>query len=108
MQEEEKIQEGVNFKMFQKIEEKLEIAKNPVYQYIRDIQKYIFMKEKNDKPFLDYMNEQDDINAQMRGILVDWLVDVHRKFKMKTETLFYSITIMDKFLEHYNIKRNKL
>ena len=34
------------------------------------------------------MNEQKDISEKMRGILLDWLVDVHLKFKLRDETLF--------------------
>lgn len=35
----------------------------------------------------------------MRRILVDWLVDVHRKFKLRQETLFMAVNIMDRFME---------
>ena len=34
----------------------------------------------------------------MRAILVDWLVDVHLKYKMIPETLFMTIMIIDKYL----------
>lgn len=34
----------------------------------------------------------------MRAILVDWLVDVHLKFKLLSETLFLTINIIDRFL----------
>jgi cyclin B len=33
------------------------------------------------------MKNQTDINEKMRGILVDWLVEVHLKFKLLPETL---------------------
>jgi len=29
-----------------------------------------------------YMENQKDINDNMRGILIDWLSDLHLKFKM--------------------------
>lgn len=32
----------------------------------------------------------------MRGILIDWIVDVHRKFKLKTETLFLAVSLIDR------------
>lgn len=35
-----------------------------------------------------YMQDQKDISEKMRGILVDWLVDVHLKFRLRNETLF--------------------
>jgi hypothetical protein len=34
----------------------------------------------------------------MRAILVDWLVDVHLKFKLVPETLFMCINLIDRFL----------
>lgn len=34
----------------------------------------------------------------MRKILVDWLVDVHRKFKLRHETLFLAVNVLDRFL----------
>lgn len=34
----------------------------------------------------------------MRATLVDWLVQVHMKFKLLTETLFITVNIIDRFL----------
>jgi len=49
-------------------------------------------------PKASYMKSQTDINESMRAILVDWLVDVHLKFKLLSETLFLTINIIDRFL----------
>jgi cyclin B len=35
----------------------------------------------------------------MRAILVDWLVDVHLKFKLVNETMFLTVNIIDRYLE---------
>lgn len=35
-----------------------------------------------------YMAHQVDINERMRAILIDWLVEVHRMFKLLPETLY--------------------
>jgi len=56
----------------------------------------------------DYMDSQVDINPGMRGILVDWLVEVHMKYKLRAETLFLSVTILDRFLARKRIPRKKL
>lgn len=42
------------------------------------------------------MKNQKDINEKMRGILVDWLVEVHLKFKLLPETLFHTVNIIDR------------
>ena len=34
----------------------------------------------------------------MRGILTDWLVQVHVRFRLMPETLFLCINIIDRFL----------
>ena len=46
-----------------------------------------------------YMERQTGINAKMRAILVDWLVDVHIKFKFKLETHYLTVYLIDRFLE---------
>ena len=54
------------------------------------------------------MKQQTDINEKIRGILMDWLVEVHLKFKLLTETLFLTVNLIDRFLEFKQILRNKL
>jgi G2/mitotic-specific cyclin-B, other len=44
----------------------------------------------------------------MRAILVDWLVDVHQKFKLVPETLFLTGNLIDRYLEKVVISRSKL
>lgn len=44
----------------------------------------------------------------MRSILIDWLVDVHLKFKLRPETLFMTVNLIDRYLEKAVIARQKL
>lgn len=60
------------------------------------------------QPNLGYMKIQPDINDRMRGILVDWLIEVHLKFKLVPETLFLAVNLIDRFLEIEVVKRDKL
>ena len=39
------------------------------------------------------------VNGKMRGVLVDWLIEVHSQFKLLQETLYMTIYIIDKFLQ---------
>ena len=55
-----------------------------------------------------YMSKHADINARMRSILIDWLVEVHLKFKLMPETLYLTVNLIDRFLEKEQIMRNKL
>jgi len=38
----------------------------------------------------------------MRAILVDWLIDVHLKFRLKDETLYVCVTLIDRYLSMVN------
>jgi len=62
------------------------------------IQKLIYYKDKY-LPSVGYMKNQKDINEKMRAILVDWLVDVHAKFKLVNETMFLTVNLIDRYLE---------
>ncbi len=42
---------------------------------------------------------QNDINEKMRAILIDWLIEVHLKFKLLPETLFLTVNLIDRYLE---------
>lgn len=44
----------------------------------------------------------------MRSILVDWLVEVHLKFKLIPESLYLTVNLIDRFLEKSHIHRSKL
>jgi len=59
-------------------------------------------------PRHNYMDAQADITPKMRAILVDWLVDVHRKYKLRLETLFLTVNLIDRFLDQRQTIRQKL
>ncbi len=44
------------------------------------------------------------INEKMRAILVDWLVEVHMRFKLVQETLFMTVDILDRFLAIHPVR----
>lgn len=54
------------------------------------------------------MVTQADINARMRGILIDWLVEVHNKFKLQPLTLWLCVNILDRYLSIDQVHRSKL
>jgi G2/mitotic-specific cyclin-B, other len=55
-----------------------------------------------------YMSHQEEINAMMRAILIDWLIEVHMKFKLVPETLYLCINIIDRYCSAVDVKRRKL
>jgi hypothetical protein len=44
----------------------------------------------------------------MRAILIDWLVDVHLKFKLLPETLFLTVNYIDRYLDRVPVSRKNL
>lgn len=77
-------------------------------EYMSDIFSNLRQEEDIIKPDSQYMKQQTDINEKMRAILVDWLIEVHLKFKLLTETLFLTVNIIDRYLSSKTIIRTKL
>ena len=44
----------------------------------------------------------------MRAILIDWLIDVHSKFKLIPATLFLTVNLIDRFLSMHSMIRQQL
>lgn len=69
-----------------------------VSEYVVEIFNYLREQELQTLPTPDYMDRQKDLQWKMRGILIDWLVEVHLKFRLLPETLFLAVNIIDRFL----------
>lgn len=59
-------------------------------------------------PPADYMVIQPEIRWSMRGILIDWIVQVHTRFTLLPETLFLTCNYIDRFLTNKVVSINKL
>lgn len=79
-----------------------------VSEYASDIMRLWRHKELKAPLSNQYMRHQAEVNAKMRGILVDWLVEVHLKFKLVPETLFVTVRLVDRFLAASAVKRSQL
>lgn len=73
---------------------------NDVYLYMRDLERTYSIKSR-------YL-EGREINGRMRGILIDWLVQVHMRFHLLQETLYLTVAIIDRFLQEKEVSRNRL
>lgn len=87
-----------------------EDAEDPlmVAEYVNDIFEYMKELEIINMPNGDYMTLQEEINWDVRAILVDWLVDIHAKFRLLPETLYLAVNIIDRFLSRRTISLSKL
>lgn len=79
-----------------------------VAQFAVRIHSAFLKREMNFMVDPNYMVHQEDITVKMRAILVDWLVDVHGKFKLRPETLFLTVNIIDRYLSSNTVVRRKL
>ncbi|KAH7850386.1 hypothetical protein Vadar_032143 [Vaccinium darrowii] len=84
--------------------------KNPlaVVEYIDDIYSYYKKVESSSCVLPNYMAQQFDLNERMRGILIDWLIEVHHKFELMEETLYLTVNLIDRFLAVQPVVRKKL
>ncbi|KAB1199677.1 G2/mitotic-specific cyclin S13-6 [Morella rubra] len=62
-------------------------------EYVEDIYKFYKLVEHENR-LHDYIDSQPEINESMRAILVDWLIDVHKKFELSLETLYLTLNIV--------------
>ena len=79
-------------------------------EYTNDIYSNLLEDEKNlkIKPRRGYIEKQEDINPIMRGILINWIMEVLFQLNFKEETLFQTIWIIDTYLTLTQINRTKL
>lgn len=77
-------------------------------RYAADIFAYYRRVEPATRPSPDYMARQADVNDRMRAILLDWLVEVHLKFKLLPETLHLTASLVDRYLEAAPVSRKNL
>ena len=47
----------------------------------------------------DFMGNQKELTEKMRAYLIDWIAELHLKFKLWPETLYVCIGLLDKFLQ---------
>lgn len=79
------------------------------YQYAEDVHAVLRENEIQNRPLENYMGKvQQDINHNMRSILVDWLVEVAEEYKLSTQTLFLTVNYIDRLLSRCAVNRNRL
>jgi hypothetical protein len=79
-----------------------------VAEYVHEIFAYMKKLEISTLPNPDYMDNQDELEWKMRGILVDWLLEVHTRFRLLPETLFLAVNIIDRFLSCKVVQLDRL
>lgn len=61
------------------------------------------------RPVPNYLEKvQKEVTANMRGVLVDWLVEVAEEYKLLPDTLYLAISYIDRFLSLNVVHKQKL
>ncbi|KAF4549541.1 G2/mitotic-specific cyclin-B-like protein [Elsinoe fawcettii] len=79
-----------------------------VAEYVHEIFDYMKQLEITTLPNPDYMDLQNELEWKMRGILIDWLLEVHSRFRLLPETLFLAVNIIDRFLSRKVVQLDRL
>ncbi|KAF8067772.1 cyclin-like protein [Lyophyllum atratum] len=79
-----------------------------VSEYVVEIFNYLKKVELTTMPNPNYMESQKELAWKMRGILTDWLIQVHVRFRLLPETLFLCVNIIDRFLSARVVSLAKL
>ncbi|CAN1234461.1 CYCA1-1 [Linum perenne] len=74
-----------------------------------DIYKHLRASENKKRPTTDFMERtQTDIDASMRAILIDWLVEVAEEYELVPDTLYLAVNYIDRYLSGNVINRKRL
>ncbi|XP_050262183.1 cyclin-A3-1-like isoform X2 [Quercus robur] len=61
------------------------------------------------RPFPDYMETvQNEVSTFMREILVNWLVEVAEEYKLVSDTIYLTISYIDRFLSSNVVSKSKI
>lgn len=77
-------------------------------EYVVEIFDYLMDLELKTLPNPQYIEHQPELEWKMRGILVDWLIEVHTRFRLLPETLFLAVNIIDRFLSAEQVALDRL
>ena len=69
-----------------------------VAEHAPKITQFLLTEEKEYLLPETFMCQKTEVTEKMRAYLVDWLAELHYKFKMWPETLYVTIGIIDRFL----------
>ncbi|XP_042488885.1 uncharacterized protein LOC122069021 isoform X2 [Macadamia integrifolia] len=79
-----------------------------VAEYVDEIYQYYWVLEAENTSLENYMMIQKEITPALRGIVINWLIEVHLKFELMQETLFLMVALLDRFLSKVIIEKKEL
>ncbi len=78
--------------------------------FVKEIYAYLREQEKSDvyRVPVDFISRQSSIEPKMRAAMIDWMVDIHHRFKLANESIFLAANIFDRFLAKKVVAKDRL
>lgn len=70
-----------------------------VSEYVNDIYNYLFQLEDEQILRENHLDDQEEVYPKMRGVLIDWINEVHFQFHLTPETFQMTVAIIDRYLQ---------
>ena len=82
---------------------------NPLFceEYTNEIRNYLRSVEEELWSSAQIFENQSNLTPKMRSTLIDWLVDVQKRKKFHTDTLYYAVRYIDRYLMERDIDKSK-
>jgi len=114
--EEENMEVSLSEEAKQALAEKIQENKNDdcaqdylAGHYVEKVYDYLRYLEHKHAIEPRYLDGHPEVNPKMRSILVDWLVQVHKRFKLVPDTLYLTVGILDRYLSNCEkISKNEM
>nr|AAX32536.1 cyclin B1 [synthetic construct] len=76
-------------------------------EYVKDIYAYLRQLEEEQAVRPKYLLGRE-VTGNMRAILIDWLVQVQMKFRLLQETMYMTVSIIDRFMQNNCVPKKML
>ncbi|XP_062068164.1 G2/mitotic-specific cyclin-B1 [Lepus europaeus] len=76
-------------------------------EYVKDIYAYLRQLEEEQSVRPKYLLGRE-VTGNMRAILIDWLVQVQMKFRLLQETMYMTVSIIDRFMQDSCVPKKML
>ncbi|KAK2461034.1 hypothetical protein APHAL10511_006975 [Amanita phalloides] len=77
-------------------------------EYVHEICDYWKRVEKETLPKPNYLSHQPYVSWEHRGVLINWLMEIHTRFRFLHETMFLCVNILDRVLSIRVVSLQKL
>ncbi|XP_021035882.1 G2/mitotic-specific cyclin-B1 [Mus caroli] len=76
-------------------------------EYVKDIYAYLRQLEEEQSVRPKYLQGRE-VTGNMRAILIDWLIQVQMKFRLLQETMYMTVSIIDRFMQNSCVPKKML